>query len=47
MTEALFIATGLYLHNYSSIFQEINELYNDKDKEFVFTWCECGRKLMK
>lgn len=47
MTKALFIATGLYLHNYSATFQEISELYNDKDKEFILTWCELGRELMK
>jgi hypothetical protein len=47
MSKALFIATGLYLHNYSATFQEINELYNDKDKEFILTWCKLGRELMQ
>ena len=47
MTKALFIASGLYLYNYSEIFEEINELHNVKDKEFIFSWCELGRELMK
>lgn len=47
MTKALFIATGLYLHNYSAIFKEIYESYNMNDKEFISSWCELGRELMK
>jgi hypothetical protein len=47
MTNALFIATGLYLYNYSETFDEIKKLYNDKDKEFMLTWCEFGKELLK
>lgn len=47
MVKALFIATGLYLHGYSKIFQEIGELYNEKDKDFILSWCELGKELMK
>ena len=47
MLKALFIATGLFLCCYSSIFKEIGELYNDKDKDLILTWCELGKELMK
>ncbi len=47
MLNALFICTGLYLYNYSLMFQEIEKLLNEKDQEFIGTWCEVGPELMK
>lgn len=47
MAKPLFIATGLYLHNYSATSDEFIELYNDEDKEFVRTWCILGREMME
>jgi hypothetical protein len=47
MLKALFIATGLYLDNYSNIFQEIRELYNEKDRDLILSWCELGKEMMK
>lgn len=47
MLKPLFICSGLYLYNYSMVFQEINNLLNEKDKAFVVSWCELGRELMK
>ena len=47
MVKALFIATGLYLHAYSTKFKEVKELYNEKDKDLIFSWCELGEELMK
>lgn len=47
MLKALFIAAGLFLRCYSSIFQEIGELYNEKDKDLILSWCELGKELMR
>lgn len=47
MLKFLFICSGLYLHNYSLMFQEIEKLLNEKDQEFIGTWCEVGAELMK
>lgn len=47
MLNSLFICTGLYLHNYSLLFQEVANFFNEKDQEFVGTWCELGSKLME
>lgn len=47
MLKPLFICTGLYLHNYSLMFKEVTGLLNEKDREFVGTWCEFGSELMK
>lgn len=47
MLKPLFICSGLYLHNYSLMFQEIDKLFNEKDQEFIKTWCEFGAELMK
>ena len=44
---SLFIAAGLYLKNYSIIFDEVKKTINDKDEEFILTWCELGKELMK
>ncbi len=43
----LFISAGLYLNNYSSMFDEVKGVINEKDKEFILTWCELGTELMK
>ncbi|MEW6519532.1 MAG: hypothetical protein AB1461_08975 [Thermodesulfobacteriota bacterium] len=43
----LFISAGLYLQNYSIFFDEVKMIINDKDKEFILTWCELGEELMK
>lgn len=47
MLKPLFICSGLYLHNYSVVFQAISKLLNEKDKDFVGSWCELGSELMK
>jgi hypothetical protein len=47
MLKALFISAGLYLYNYSILFDEINRLLNEKDNAFMLSWCELGRELMK
>ena len=47
MLKALFIATGLYLYSYSTIFEEIKEIYNEKDKDLILSWAEFGQELMK
>jgi len=47
MMNILFICSGLYIHNYALMFREVDEFLNEKDKEFVASWCELGRKLMK
>lgn len=47
MVDALFIATGSFLYCYSSIFQGVGELYNDKDNDLILIWCELGKELMK
>lgn len=43
----LFISAGLYLKNYSILFDEVKKILNDKDKEFIHTWCELGKELMR
>lgn len=47
MLKSLFICSGLYLHNYSKMFKDIEKLLIDKDQDFVETWCELGAELMK
>jgi hypothetical protein len=47
MLKPLYICTGLYLQNYSLMFQEIESLLNEKDQEFIGTWCEVGAELLK
>ena len=47
MLKPLFICSGLYLHNYSLMFQEVENLLNEKDQDFIGTWCEVGSELMK
>lgn len=47
MLKALFISSGLYLYNYSMVFDEINKLLNEKDNAFMLSWCELGKELMK
>lgn len=46
MTNALFIATGLYLFNFNEIFNEINLFENTKDQDFVLSWCKLGKDLL-
>jgi hypothetical protein len=47
MVKALFIATGFYLQAYQAIFNETTELYTEKDQDFILSWCELGKELMK
>jgi hypothetical protein len=47
MLQSLFICAGLYIHNYSQMFDEVAYLQSEKDREFVETWCELGSALMK
>jgi len=47
MLKPLFICSGLYLHSYSLLFQEISGRMNERDKDLVGSWCELGRKLMQ
>lgn len=47
MLKSLFISAGLYMHNYSHEFIEVRKEINEKDKEFVESWCTLGHELMK
>lgn len=45
--KALFISSGLYLHNYSLEFPLITNNFQNEDVDFIQSWCEFGNKLMK
>jgi len=47
MLNALFICSGLYLHNYSLVFSEIRQLFTQQDEDFVLSWCKLGSEVMK
>jgi hypothetical protein len=47
MLKSLFISSGLFLNNYATEFKELADVMNDKDKEFILSWCELGGELMK
>ena len=46
LLKALFISSGFYLNNYSMLFDEIKDILNDKDNEFILSWCELGKEIM-
>jgi hypothetical protein len=47
MLKALFMASGLYLKNYSEMFQEVGQSFSSEDKEFIVSWCDLAHILME